>query len=133
MVIAPIDKVFVVAELENRGKASPLPWRFSAKWILNDPKRREVFEFATKRLTLSENFWESYLVKVVAKDGGMYVFSVEAEIQSDNEPVRTVQIGEGPYVATFADDVDGSEEFEMRAGIDSALSCSKFGEGGGPH
>lgn len=109
------DKPIVVVELENLGPSTPFPWRFSPSWILADPRREKVESFSRKRIELADIGWSEFLIKLAAKDSGLYVYNIEITVQSDSEKSKVIQLLKHNVATMFIDtDIEQWKLFEER-------------------
>lgn len=91
-------KPLVVVEMCNR--RMPLPWTFRAKWIA-DSTEGLLEEFEGHQVLIERTDWETFLLKLEAKDRGIYEFNIDVVLQQDDEPQRTVRVTEKPIAVGF--------------------------------
>lgn len=114
------DKPIVVVELENLGAAKPFPWRFSPKWILVDPRREKVDLFSKKRIELADAGWSEFLIKLGAKDSGLYVYHIEIVVQSDSNATKVIQLLKHDVATAFYEVGVGEwDRFAEKAGYET--------------
>jgi hypothetical protein len=91
-------KPLVIVEMGNR--RAPLPWTFRAKWIA-DSTEEKLEEFEGHQVLIDRTDWETFLLKLEARDRGIYEFNVDLILQQDDDPQRTVRITEKPIAVGF--------------------------------
>jgi hypothetical protein len=91
-------KTLVAVEMRNRRE--PLPWTFRAKWIA-DSTDGPLEEFEGHQVLIERTDWETFLLKVEAKDRGIYEFNIDVILQQDDDPQMTVRITERPIAVGF--------------------------------
>ncbi len=91
-------KPLVVVEMCNR--RLPLPWTFRAKWIA-DSTEGPLEEFEGHQVLIERTDWETFLLKLEAKDRGIYEFNIDVVLQQDDEPQQAVRVTEKPIAVGF--------------------------------
>jgi hypothetical protein len=91
-------KPLVVVEMSDRRVA--LPWTFRAKWIA-DSTEEKFEEFEGHQVLIERTDWETFLLKLDARDRGVYEFNIDVVLQQDDEPERTVRITQKPIAVGF--------------------------------
>jgi hypothetical protein len=91
-------KPVVVVEMYNR--RVPLPWTFRAKYIANSDEQ-PLHEFEGKQVVVTRTDWETFLLKLEAKDRGIYEFNIDVILQQDDDPETTVRVTKKPLTVGF--------------------------------
>jgi hypothetical protein len=91
-------KPLVVVEMCNR--RVPLPWTFRAKWIA-DSTEGSLEDFEGHQVLIERSDWETFLLKLEAKDRGIYEFNIDVILQQDDDPQMTVRVTEKPIAVGF--------------------------------
>jgi hypothetical protein len=108
---APPKKPVVVVEIWNRQQA--LPWTFRANWFAESTKD-SLEEFEGRQILVTRDDWETFLLKLEAKDRGIYEFNIDVILQQDDEQVRTVRVTEKPIsVGFFSRPNEADPDFEF--------------------
>ncbi len=71
----------VLVELSPRSE--PLPWKFSATHVLDDRVLQTVRSWTHSSLTLDDDRLHRYIVKIVARKPGLYVYRANLVLQAD--------------------------------------------------
>jgi hypothetical protein len=108
----------IVVELSNPGK---VPRDFHPKFFLDDPQEKTVTPWNRKSIRLRDNLERTFLVKIGARDPGIYVYTVQMTLRSGDgstqviplltEKRAVVHYGDtgSPLVRRFWDEVNGVE------------------------
>lgn len=91
-------KPVVVVEMWNR--RTQLPWTFHATSIAESIKG-PVRDFEGTQLLVTRTDWETFLLKLEAKDRGIYEFNVDVILQQDDAAQTSVRVTEQPLVVGF--------------------------------
>jgi len=91
-------KPLVVVEMCNR--RVPLPWTFRAKWIA-DSTEESLEDFEGHQVLIERSDWETFLLKLEAKDRGIYEFNIDVILQQDDDPQMTVRVTDKPIAVGF--------------------------------
>jgi len=91
-------KPLVVVEMCNR--RVPLPWTFRAK-LIADSTEGVLEDFEGHQVLIERTDWETFLLKLEAKDRGIYEFNIDVVLQQDDEPQRMFRVTEKPIAVGF--------------------------------
>jgi hypothetical protein len=91
-------KPVIAVELKNRG--APLPWSFHARWIADSP-HGPYREFAAERVTITTSEWDTLLLRLLAKDRGIYKMNIDIVLQQDDQPAKSVRVTPRPMTIGF--------------------------------
>jgi hypothetical protein len=92
------EKPAIAVELRNL--RAPLPWTFHAGWFapsVNGPYRK----FEEQQLCVNEMDWETFLLRLVTKDRGVYRFTIDVTLQQDDDLPETIRVTPAPLTVAF--------------------------------
>ena len=90
-----------------RNRASPLPWAFEAKWLV-DPRETKPRPFAESNIEITSDDWDPFLLKLLSGDRGVYRLDVFVDFQNAESRLITVKANQEPLYAAFFEVPDES-------------------------
>ena len=95
----------IVVELAKQD-CSKLPWKFGAKYLLRDPEGKVVEQWSRSRVALQDDFEQTFLVKIGAKDPGIYTYTVDVVVRSGFGTPKRFPLVREPRTVFFFGAVD---------------------------
>ena len=81
-----------IAVVELHRKETDLPWEYNAKYLLDDPATQSVQPWNNVTLMLSDGLPRRFLVKVGARDPGIYTYGATIQVRSGIGGVRNITL-----------------------------------------